>query len=161
VKYSDIPSASRPLPRGPGISVPLPPVNTVSSSTSSTETSSITLTESFSDNGDRNIPKPLSQAELNDLTRDLCLSKESSQLLGSRLRENHLLAPDTTFVWYREREREFRPFFTMIEDSGLVYCNNVCGLIETMGLTYNSTEWRLFIDSSSRSLKAVLLNNGN
>ncbi|KAK3882460.1 hypothetical protein Pcinc_013167 [Petrolisthes cinctipes] len=26
---------------------------------------------------------------------------------------------------------------------------------------YDSTEWRLFIDTSSRSLKAVLLNNGN
>jgi hypothetical protein len=55
-------------------------------------------------------PKSLSQAELNNLTRDLCLSKESSQLLGSRLWENHLLGPETTFGWYREREKEFRPF---------------------------------------------------
>ena len=30
-----------------------------------------------------------------------------------------------------------------------------------MGLQYNATEWRLFIDSSSKSLKAVLLHNGN
>jgi hypothetical protein len=50
---------------------------------------------------------PLTQAELNDLTRDLCLSKERSQLLGSRLREKHLLAPETTFYWYREGEKEF------------------------------------------------------
>ena len=30
-----------------------------------------------------------------------------------------------------------------------------------MGFAYDPTEWRLFIDSSSRSLKAVLLFNGN
>ncbi|KAK3891318.1 hypothetical protein Pcinc_004762 [Petrolisthes cinctipes] len=52
-------------------------------------------------------PMPLIQAELNDLTRDLNLSKESAQLLGSRIREKCLLAPETTFYWYRDREREF------------------------------------------------------
>ena len=30
-----------------------------------------------------------------------------------------------------------------------------------MGLDYVTTEWRLFIDLSSRSLKEVLLHNGN
>ena len=45
-------------------------------------------------------PVPLTQAELNDLTRDLNLSKESAQLLGSHLREKHLLAPGTTFYWH-------------------------------------------------------------
>ena len=34
-------------------------------------------------------------------------------------------------------------------------------LIIAMGLQYDPVEWRLFIDSSSRSLKAVLLYNGN
>ena len=44
-----------------------------------------------------NQPVPLTQAKLSDLTRDLNLSKESAQLLGSCLRENRLLAPGTTF----------------------------------------------------------------
>ena len=30
-----------------------------------------------------------------------------------------------------------------------------------MGIEYDPTEWRLFIDSSMRSLKVVLLHNGN
>ncbi|KAG7156179.1 hypothetical protein Hamer_G028999 [Homarus americanus] len=30
-----------------------------------------------------------------------------------------------------------------------------------MGISYNISEWRLFIDSSKRSLEAVLLFNGN
>src|SRR6218665_2358068 len=44
---------------------------------------------------------------------------------------------------------------------GLYLCNNVVGLLEAIGITCNPSEWRLFIDSSSRSLKAVLLHNGN
>ena len=33
------------------------------------------------------------------MTRDLCLSKESAQLLGPLVKENHLLASETTFYW--------------------------------------------------------------
>ena len=33
--------------------------------------------------------------------------------------------------------------------------------MKPMGVNYINTEWRLFIDSSSRSLKAVLHRNGN
>lgn len=108
-----------------------------------------------------NQPMPMTQAQLNDLTRDLGLSKESSQLLGSRLRESNLLAPETTFYWYRSRDKEFRKFFTLHENSSLVYCSDIKGLIETLGVGYQPSEWRLFIDSSSRSLKVVLLYNGN
>ena len=42
-------------------------------------------------------PKPLTQFQLNDLTRDLNLTKESIQLLGSWLRECNLLAPGTMY----------------------------------------------------------------
>ena len=52
-------------------------------------------------------PDLFTQAKLNDLTRDLALSKESAQLLASRLREKNLLGPDVTFYWYRHREQEF------------------------------------------------------
>ena len=38
---------------------------------------------------------------------------------------------------------------------------NIAGLILSMGIKYDAMEWRLFIDSSSRSLKTVLLYNGN
>ena len=72
-----------------------------------------------------------------------------------------MLAPGTTFYWYREREREFRQFFTTQRDSSLVYCNNITDLMKSMGLDYVATEWRLFNDSSTRISKAVLLHNGN
>ena len=41
------------------------------------------------------IPDQFNQEELNDLIRDLNLSKESSELLASRLNENNCLSPET------------------------------------------------------------------
>lgn len=162
VKYPDVPSAMRPVPHGPGIPIPAPPDKLESLSDSGEDVDEMDdASATYEPTAEADKPKPLKQAELNDLTRDLCLSKESAQLLGSRLRENHLLDPATTFYWYRSREQEFRQFFTRDEEASLIYCNNVNGLIAAMGLEYNPAEWRLFIDSSSRSLKAVLLHNGN
>ena len=43
---------------------------------------------------------PLTQAELNNLIRDLSLLKESAQLMGSHLKEKYLLAPGRRFYWY-------------------------------------------------------------
>ena len=43
----------------------------------------------------------------------------------------------------------------------LCYCTNIQGLFQEIGVAYSASNWRLFIDSSKRSLKAVLLPNGN
>jgi hypothetical protein len=52
------------------------------------------------------------------------------------------------------------PFFT--NENNLVFCNDIGNLLKKIGLSeYNPSEWRLFIDSSKRNLKCVLLNNGN
>ncbi|GFS69422.1 uncharacterized protein TNCV_3401081 [Trichonephila clavipes] len=47
------------------------------------------------------------------------------------------------------------------EEGDLVFCNNVPAILEMFKIMYEPEEWRLFIDSSKRSLKAVLLHNGN
>ena len=44
--------------------------------------------------------------ELNDLVRDLGLSKELSELLASRLNEKNMLYEKTKVTFYRNRERE-------------------------------------------------------
>lgn len=157
-----MPSALKPVSHGPEVPIPEPPdTYTDLSSVSDDEKMDDDIDLNFESTVEINQPKPFTQDELNDLTRDLCLSKESAQLLGSRLRENNLLAPGTTFYWYRDREEKFRVFFEKDKNTALVYCKNIKGLIEALGLKYDSNEWRLFIDSSSRSLKAVLLFNGN
>lgn len=101
-----------------------------------------------------------SQDELNDLVRDLNLPKISAELLASRLKEKHCLQPGVIITSFRTRESELLPYFS--EEDNFVFCNDIPGLLRSMGLPkYEAKDWRLFIDSSKRSLKCVLLHNGN
>ncbi|GBL88944.1 hypothetical protein AVEN_159031-1 [Araneus ventricosus] len=106
------------------------------------------------------IPQRFNQHELNDLTRDLNLSKEASELLASRFNDKNLLEQGTKIIFYRSREKCLLPFFS--QEDNLVFCHEIRGLMEKIGLPeYFPDDWRLFIDSSKRSLKCVLLHNGN
>jgi hypothetical protein len=61
---------------------------------------------------------------------------------------------------YRNRDKEFREFF--VEDDLMVFCKDIAGLVTKIGVQNNySKQWRLFIDSSKRNLKALLLHIGN
>ncbi|GFS88590.1 uncharacterized protein TNCV_1461931 [Trichonephila clavipes] len=106
-----------------------------------------------------NDPELFFQSDLNDLVRDLGLPKDTAEVLGSRLKERHLLNSGVSFSWYRFRKKEFVPFLRKRGD--LVFCNNVLAVSEMFKIMYEPEEWGLFIDSSKRSLKAVLLHNGN
>lgn len=99
------------------------------------------------------------QLELNDLVRDLELTKEKAELLASRLKEKQLLAPKTKVCFYRTRDEEFHLFFK--EADGIVFCTDIAGLVNRLGAPFNAEDWRLFIDGSSKSLKFILLHNGN
>ena len=89
---------------------------------------------------------------MNDLIRDLNLPKQSTEVLAFRLQEKHLLKAGTSVLFYRNREEKLRKYFQ--SDGQLVYCTDVEGLLLAMGLSaYRSNDWRLFIDSSKRSLK--------
>ena len=70
-----------------------------------------------------------------------------------------MLASETIFYWYRNREQDIIPFFS--DDNDMVYCKNVPGLMGYLNIEYKEDEWGFFIDSSKRSFEAVLLNNGN
>jgi len=50
-------------------------------------------------------------------------------------------------------------FFRKEDD--LVFCYDIDGLMNALGIKHDPQEWRLFIDSSKLCLKAVLLHNGN
>ncbi|KAL4113048.1 hypothetical protein QTP88_016749 [Uroleucon formosanum] len=154
----DIRSTIRPMPHGPTIPIPLPPINldTILAS----ESSDIDSNNSDYFEESCNTPQFFTQSELNDLIKDLDLPKDGSELLASRLRNKNLLAPGTLSSFYRNRKHEYVQYFT--QEESLVYCNNIPKLINKLGnIEYNKNEWRLFIDSSKRSLKGVLLHNGN
>ena len=98
-------------------------------------------------------PKPFSQGKLNDLVYDLGLSKKSSKILASCFGKHSMLDSGTKITFYHDRDDLLTCLFTVEDD--FVYCNNIQGLSE-MGLpSYNLDEWRLFVDSSKRSLKCV------
>jgi hypothetical protein len=77
-------------------------------------------TDEDADKGDQDFPfdsecegpQLFAQRELNDLLRDLELSKEKAELLSSRPQEKNLLASGTLVMSYRSRDQEFTPFFT-------------------------------------------------
>ena len=96
------------------------------------------------------------QLELNDLIRDLYLSKEYSEVQASRSNNNNLLHPGTQITYYHNREKSLLSYFS--NDNSPVWCNDVGGLLGEMGVPeYRPNELRLFIESSTRSLKCVLL----
>ena len=97
-------------------------------------------------------PKPFTQDQLNDLVRDLSLSKKASEVLASRLRDHNILESATKITFYRDREEMLVKFFS--QEHNFVYCNNIEGLISSMGLLeYKPEEWRLFIDSSKKKFE--------
>jgi len=60
---------------------------------------------------------------------------------------------------YRGRLQEFKDFFS--QKDGVLFCKDVCSVMEVLGHEFNPDQWRLFIDSSKVSLKVVLHRNGN
>ena len=88
------------------------------------------------------------------------LPKESAELLASRLKERNFLQAKTNVTFYRNREVNFLPYFKKYEE--IVVCNDVELLLMELGIVhYETNSWRLFIDSSKKSLKYVLLHNTN
>lgn len=158
IVYPNIPSSIAPVPHCEDLPIPTPTSLTVISDTDESEDIEDVT---FNIAGSSNSPHFPTQPELNDLVRDLSLTKENAEVLTSRLNEWNLLDPSCKTSMYRKRHLTFSHFFKVLEGNLLCYCSDVVGLFGEIGIEYNPSEWRLFIDSSTKSLKAVLLHNGN
>ena len=161
--YQNIPSAHRPVPHGEGISIPDPPKEFAIDSDDENESESTSgspelpaSTKPPVSHGRSSAPQPhiLTQDELNVLVRDLELHKNKAELLRSRLKQWNLLEKNVRISSFHSRHQHLAPFFRNEDD--LVFCYDVDGL----GIKHDPQEWRLSIDSSKLSLKAVLLHNG-
>ena len=99
IQYPNLPSAIRPVPHGPGIPIPLPPryLETVGDSVSEESLSDSQMTECPEYECDQQ-PKLFTQAELNDLVRDMNLPKHSALIQGARSKEKRMLSSVTTFL---------------------------------------------------------------
>jgi hypothetical protein len=162
IEYPNLCSAIRPVPHNNNLPVPKPPCNF----TENFEDCDMDIDSSCKEDSDYEFipesttePQLFSQFELNDLIRDLSLSKDKAELLASRLKEKNLVEKNVKVSLYRKRNFPLTNFFEV--DGPMVYCSDVGGLFHDLKSEHNPEEWRLFIDSSLRSLKAVLLHNGN
>ena len=110
--YPNVTSADRPVKQGPYFPVSMPPDDVDDVLQSSPEFSQSQPTDDdFQCTPDNLKPRLFAQAEINDLVRDLGLTKEKAELLGSRLKEKHLLEPETSICHYRTRDKQFTQFF--------------------------------------------------
>lgn len=165
IQYPNLPSAIRPVLHDDNLPIPKPPADCTLESSDDNDDDERAVAEEMDTGGDpdfqtsESYPHLITQPDLNDLVRDLNLSKLQSELLGSRLQEWNLLAPGTKISVYRDRHEELIKFFD--QDGSLCFCKDINGLFEELGCEYDSHDWRLFIDSSKQSLKAVLLHNSN
>ena len=87
------------------------------------------------------------QKDINDLVRDLSLTKSNAELLISRLKQWDLLDDSVRITSQRKRHCGFSMFYTFKDV--LCYCHDIEGLFQAMGNPCNPSEWRLFVDSSN------------
>ena len=159
--YPNLNSAIRPIPHSDELLIPKHPTNFDFDSNIESLDEDIVFLDTDEDYVDKHtrIPHLIHQSELNDLIRDLNLTKNQAEILGSRLQEWNLLSDETRISIFRTRQKDFSCYFEL--QDALCYCSNIESLMNELGVQHCPEEWRLFIDSSKSSLKAVLLHNGN
>jgi hypothetical protein len=103
-------SAIRPVPHRTDLPVLSPPENLSDESESSSLQSA--TEEMYFEPHQYDRPRDkFTQSELNDLIRELQLTKEKCELFGSRLREINILASGVKISWYKNRKKKFRKYY--------------------------------------------------
>ena len=163
IEYPNIPSAIRPVRHSDELPIPEPrEIDLLSlDDAESLEECSVSepCTSTNEEFGITTEPHLINKSELNDLVRDLDLPKVKAELLASRLKQWNLLQSGAKVCSFRTRQQSLAQFFSM--KGGLVYCTDIGGIMQEFGYSHRPEQWRLFIDSSKLSLKAVLLHNKN
>jgi hypothetical protein len=80
-----------------------------------------------------NEPHLLSQRDLNDIIRDLNLSKKQADSFGSRLKCWNLLCQETKVQFPLGAMKNYG-FFS--QEDGVLLCNDVCSIMELLGHEY-------------------------
>jgi len=163
-KYVAAFTAILPVPMPYGAEPPKPPSPDVMS-TSTANTAFTNATDyrdlDYEPDIEQETPKPLTQREVDYLVAKLSLSPRGSELLASFLKRRRLTERTVSATSYRSRQTEFQSFYAIDDANTFTYCIDIKGLVEKLGMAYVADDWRLFIDGSVSSLKAVLLHKTN
>ena len=115
--YPDVKSAKKPRLFKDGEARPQPDC---SSSDSSPKDQIDSANCSFADS---NAPKLFTQQQLNDLVRNLDLSKQKAAVLGQTLYDLNLLGPDCIFTYFRDRHQDYAKYFE--EEDSVTFCKDI------------------------------------
>ena len=153
IEYPDIPSSIAPVPHNnTDLPVPQLPMRVQSDSEeASSEDSEMEQVPSSCVVGRRRwageerCPYYPNQEDMNDLIREMTLTKSNAEILISRLKQWDLLDDGVRITSRRKRHRGFSTFFSFTD--GLCYCHSVTELFEAIEISCNTSDWRFFIDS--------------
>lgn len=145
------------LPHSDSVPIPKPPSPDVAGFSSNIPDFTSTIDPNYEppEASDRIIL--ISQDWMDETIKKMNLSKRDSEYLARRLKRNNLLEHDVRITGYRNRQAVLQKLFTVNAENTFVYCNDINKLMQEMNINYVPNKWRLFIDSSKSSLKAVLL----
>lgn len=161
IEYPNLSSAMRPVQHDESLPVPKAPdtfsLDEADEDAAIDHTGTTAATDSDSDFEPcvSSEPHLITQSELNDLVRDLGLSKSKAELLGSRLQGWCLLSQVAKVSVFRNRQDDLTKFFEKVDN--LVFCTDIDKLFTAFGCNYDPQEWRLFIDSSMLSPEGCLI----
>ena len=98
-----------------------------------------------------------------NLSRTLNLSQRKMEIAASFLKQNNAATSDLKICANRKRNNrtDFDDCFKTDPETGITYCPYIEHLFDQFEHKYKPENWRLFIDSSVNSLKAVLVHIGN
>ncbi|GFY11013.1 uncharacterized protein TNCV_2201211 [Trichonephila clavipes] len=124
-------AASRHVPHGPHLPIPSPP-DTLDNILDDLDQKVSHISSNSDDGYDPGTDEPeiFSQSDFNDLVRDLGLPKDTAEVLGSRLKERHLLNSGVSFSWYIFIEKEIVPFYARGGASFLQQCTCYFGNVQ-------------------------------
>lgn len=107
-------------------------------------------------------PEFLKQEDVDFIVARGRMPKKEAEFTASYLKKKKL-TDHVIATAYRQRQRQYEPFFTKFEHQHepYAYCNNIPGLFTAMKMDYIANDWRLFVDGSTASLKAILLHKTN
>ena len=116
IVYPSIPSSIAPVPHSDQVPVPVPNrcQDPASADKSTYDEDDITIGDYvLNSNLEEKKPYYLNQKDLNDLIRDLGLTKSNAELLTSRLKQWILFDDSVQITEQRKRHQNFSSFFTM------------------------------------------------
>ncbi|KAL7630739.1 UNVERIFIED_CONTAM: hypothetical protein RMT77_002529 [Armadillidium vulgare] len=155
IKYPNLPSAVRPVFHSDDLPVPIPPANKdilpssdeemptgedSASSISSESNVSVFSGECSND------PHRITQEDMNDLTRDLYLSKQQLELLAFRLKQWNLVNADVKISSFRAQTGTWLHSLTW--KTGYATAQMFLDFSPSFVFHRIPQNWRLFIDSS-------------